>query len=70
MKTVFELTIEELEELRSRWYYQHLDDGSLDEIMGEEIYSEEQIPMHFVQEYYCDTMFVEEDFWTNVKSEV
>ena len=43
MKTVFELTIEELEELRSRWYYQHLDDGSLDEIMGEEIDSEEQI---------------------------
>ncbi len=69
MKTVHELTIEELEELRGRLYYQLLDDGSLDEIMGEEIESEEQIPMHFVKEYYVDTSFVSEDFWTNVKSE-
>jgi hypothetical protein len=69
MKTVNELTVEELEELRSRWYYQHLDDGSLDEVMGAEIDSEEQIPMDFVKEYYSDTMFVEEDFWCNTKNE-
>lgn len=70
MKTVYELTIEELEELRGNLYHQLLDDGSLDEIMGEEIDSEEQIPIDFVKEYYSDTSFVSEDFWTNVKSEV
>ncbi|MFZ2486920.1 MAG: hypothetical protein WAZ19_02265 [Anaerolineae bacterium] len=69
MKSVNDLTIEELEELRGNLYYQLLDDGSLDVVMGEEIDSEEQIPIDFVKEYYSDTSFVSEDFWCNIKSE-
>ena len=68
-KNVNELTQEELEELRSRWYYQHLDEGSLEEVMGKEIDSEEDVPMDVVKTYYADTSFVEEDFWCNLKEE-
>jgi hypothetical protein len=67
MRNVNELTQEELEELRSRWYHQHLDDGSLDEVMGKEIESEEEVPMDVVKMYYEDTFFVEEDFFCNLK---
>jgi len=66
MKSVDELKQAELEELRSRWYYQHLDDGSLDEVMGKEIKDETEIPMDVIKEYYSDTFFVEEDFWCNI----
>lgn len=70
MRTVQELTQEELQELRSRWYHQHLDDGSLYEVMDidedMEIY-EEDIPMDIVIAYYEDTYFVEDDFWCNLK---
>jgi len=65
-RTVSELTENELEELRSRYYHQALDDGSLDEIMGKEIYSEDEIPMDLVKSHYNDTSFVEEDFWCNL----
>jgi hypothetical protein len=66
MRTVHELRKNELEELRSRWYHQHLDDGSLIEIMGREIEGEEEIPMSVVRAYYEDTYFVEEDFFCNI----
>jgi len=66
MKSVNELKQAELEELRSRWYYQHLDDGSLDEVMGKEINDESEIPMDIIKEYYSDTFFVEEDFFCNI----
>lgn len=66
MKSVDELKQAELEELRSRWYYQHLDDGSLDEVMGKEINDETEIPMDIIKEYYSNTFFVEEDFWCNI----
>ena len=66
MKTVHDLNQNELEELRSRWYHQHLDDGSLEEVMGKEIESEEEVPMDIVIAYYEDTYFVEEDFWCNI----
>ncbi len=66
MKSVDELKQAELEELRSRWYYQHLDDGSLDEVMGKEINDESEIPMDIIKEYYSDTFFVEEDFFCNI----
>ena len=68
MKTVHELTQDELNELRSRWYSQHEDDGSLEEIMGREVEDEEDVPMDIVMTYYEDTYFVEEDFWINIKS--
>lgn len=66
MKSVHELTQDELEELRSRWYSQHEDDGSLEEIMGREVEDEEDIPMNIVVAYYEDTYFVEEDFFCNL----
>jgi len=66
MKTVHELSNNELEELRSRWFYQHLDDGSIEEVVGREVESEEYIPMDIVMIYYEDTFFVEEDFFCNL----
>lgn len=65
-RNVNELNQNELEELRSRLYHQLLDDGSLNEVMGKEIDSEDNIPMDFVKDYYADTIFVEEDFWCNL----
>lgn len=61
-RSVEELNQNELQELRSRLYYQLLDDGSL----NEEIDSEDDIPMDFVKDYYADTIFVEEDFFCNL----
>ena len=66
MKSVHELTQDELEELRSRWYSQHEDDGSLEEIMGREVEDEEDIPIDIVVAYYEGTYFVEEDFFCNL----
>ena len=66
MKSVHELTQDELEELRSRWYSQHEDDGSLEEIMGREVEDEEDIPIDIVVAYYEGTYFVEEDFLCNL----
>ena len=70
MKSVHELTQDELEELRSRWYSQHEDDRSLNEVMDIEDdveLSEEDIPMDIVVAYYEDTYFVEEDFFCNTE---
>jgi hypothetical protein len=65
MKTVNDLNQDELNELRGRWYCQHLDDGSLNEAMGKEIESEEDVPMDVVKSCYEDTFFVEDDFFCN-----
>lgn len=66
MRTVNELTQEDLEELRSRYYHQCLDDGSLLEIFSEEV-EDGDIPMDLIKSHYKDTYFVEEDFWCNLK---
>jgi hypothetical protein len=63
MKTVHDLRQEELEELRSRWYHQHVDDGSLEEVAGD--VQEEDIPMDIIKVYYEGTFFVDDDFWCN-----
>ena len=72
MKTVNELTIEELEELRDNLYYQLLDDPTLSEeaIMLMKNSEDDNIPISFIKEYYVDTYFVDDDFWCNIKSEV
>jgi hypothetical protein len=64
-RNVDELTQNELEELRGRYYYQALDDGSLDEVMGKEIDSEQEIPMDLIKDHYRDYSFVDEDFFCN-----
>ena len=66
MRTVEELNENELLELRSRWYDQHIDDGSIEEVVGFETESEEDVPMNIVKVYYSDTFFVEEDFFCNI----
>lgn len=69
MRNVNELTQNELEELRSIWYSQHQDDGSLEEVMGvkeDEHVIEEEIPMSLVKAYYEGTYFVDEDFFCNI----
>jgi len=66
-RNVDELNPNELEELRSRYYHQLLDDGSLDEVMGKEIQSEEEIPMDLIKQHYIDTSFVDDDFFCNIK---
>ena len=69
MKSVHDLNENELEELRSRWFSQHEDDGSLEEVMDIEDdveLSEEDIPMDIVVAYYEGTYFVEEDFFCNL----
>lgn len=67
-RNVNELTQNELEELRSRYFHQLLDDGSLDEVMGKEINSEEEIPMDLIKDHYIDTYFVDDDFFCNIKN--
>ena len=60
MRTANELTQDELQELRSRWFMQHEDDGSLSEVMDVEDegeLSEEDIPMDVVIAYYDGTFF-------------
>ena len=68
MKRVLDLTGQELEELRERFFYQMQDDGSMEEIMGGIIYDEEDISMDILKIHYEDTFFVEEDFWCNTKN--
>lgn len=65
---VYDLTEQELLELRERFYHSLMDDGSLEEVMGKEIESEEEIPMDFVKQHYEHTSFVDEDFWCNIKN--
>jgi len=65
-RNVNELTKNELEELRSRYFHQLLDDGSLEEVMGKEIDSEQEIPMDLIKDHYRDTSFVDEDFFCNI----
>lgn len=69
MKTVHDLSTDELEELRSRWYSQHEDDGSLEEVLDAEVDDETEVPMDVVIAYYEETYFVEEDFWCNLSDD-
>lgn len=61
MRTVHELTENELEELRDNYFAQLTDLGE------EEFESSEDIPMTNVIAHYEGVMFVEEDFFCNIK---
>ena len=69
MKSVHELSKNELQELRSRWFSQHEDDGSLEEVLDTEVDDETEVPMDVVIAYYEGTYFVEEDFWCNLSDD-
>jgi hypothetical protein len=68
MKSVHELSQDELQELRSRWFSQHEDDGSLEKVLDKEVEDETEVPMDVVIAYYEGTYFVEEDFWCNLSN--
>lgn len=61
-RSVTELNQNELQELRSNLYHQL----NVEQVMGKEIDSEDDITMDFVKDYYADTSFVEEDFFCNL----
>jgi hypothetical protein len=65
MKSVHELTADELEELRSNYFYQLLDTD--EEVLGDIEYPHE-IPMENVIAHYEDISFVEEDFFCNLSN--
>lgn len=67
MRNVNELKQNEMEELRSRWFSQHADDGSLEKVLGD-LYpcNEEDIDISLIKTYYEDTYFTEEDFFCNI----
>ena len=62
MKTVHELSTQELEELRDTYFAQLQDQGEEDEIN-----SSHEIPMENVIQHYEGIMFVEDDFFCNAK---
>lgn len=62
MKTVHELTAQELEELRDTYFAQLQDTGE-----EEEINSPHEIPMDIIYNHYEGVMFTEDDFFCNVK---
>lgn len=69
MKSVHELSAEELQELRSNYFHRHLTDDEIEE--NDWSYeSEEEIPMEEVINFYEGTSFVEEDFWCNLGKEL
>lgn len=63
MKSVHELNQNELEELRSNYFYQLLDTD--EEVLGDIEYPHE-IPMDSVIANYEHVSFVEEDFFCNL----
>lgn len=68
MKSVHELSAEELQELRSNYFHRHLTDDEIEE--NDWSYeSEEEIPMEEVINFYEGTSFVEEDFFCNMVEE-
>jgi hypothetical protein len=65
MKSVHELSAEELQELRSNYFHRHFTDDEIEE--NDWSYeSEEEIPMEEVINFYEGTYFVEEDFFCNI----
>jgi len=61
MRTVHDLTTEELEELRDSYFSQLTDNGE------EELQSPQDIPMEDIIRHYEGVMFVEDDFFCNLK---
>lgn len=63
MRTVHELNIDELEELRGA-YFAQLDECGDEDVLGD-ITEPEDIPMGNVIAHYEDVYFVEDDFFCN-----
>jgi hypothetical protein len=64
MRTVDELTQDELEELRESYFYQLEDTDN--EVLGDNITSAEMIPMENIIAHYEGISFTEEDFFCNI----
>ena len=63
MKTVYDLTQNELEELRDTYFYQLLDADP--EVLGD-ITEAEQIAFEDIKNHYSEVTFVDEDFFCNL----
>ena len=61
-RDVFDLTKDELEELRDSYYWQLVDTGEDEGIDGPE-----DIPDDVLFDHYAGISFVEEDFFCNIK---
>ena len=61
-RDVFDLTKDELEELRDSYYWQLVDTGEDEGIDGPEY-----IPDDVLFDHYAGISFVEEDFFCNIK---
>lgn len=62
-RTVYDLTEDEIAELRATMFWS---EDVLGEQMREEYEFECNIPRSVVEDYYEDTYFVEEDFFCNI----
>lgn len=63
MRTIHELTDDELLEVRGRYFIELQEGGELGFIT-----EESDIPKEAILERYEGTFFVEEDFWCNLKN--
>ena len=63
MKTVYELSENELEELRETYFHQLLDTDP--EVLGE-ITDAKEIAFEAIENHYSEVGFVEEDFFCNL----
>lgn len=64
MRSVHELSQEELEELQQSYFYQLLDAGD-EEVLGD-IDTPTEIPISSIVSHYEDILFVDEDFFCNL----
>lgn len=67
MKTVKELTREELNELKSNYFYSHLDDDNSNQCDGYD--APWDIPDEIIFEHYEGITFVKEDFFCNLEDD-
>lgn len=64
-RTVYELTDEEMSELKEAYYWQLVETGEGD-ILDDGIIADD-IPDEMILEHYDDILFVEEDFYCNIE---
>lgn len=62
MRTVYDLTPEELDELKESFFWQ----DETQDILEGDILSPEEIPDEIILEYYGGVCFVDDDFFCNI----
>lgn len=62
IKTIYDLTPDELNELKTAYFY----NPENDDIIPDDIYFPEQIPDDIIYTYYDDITFTDDDFFCNI----